>query len=313
MNCREFQNEFEDRAALSESAILHQNSCSGCKTLSEQQTQIWQLINSLQKVDAPEDFNFRVKAKIAQGKPADFQPRLLPALRFVMPLSVIVLVLSLVAYSVFNFSNDGTNAPQVAENVPQTVIEDSPVNLAPIVNSFTENNTIAESNTAVTLPFEKPIIAPVVNQNPPQRREAQFVAQTNPPRRPATRVRTEREDFSGSRDSSLSASPVFTPKGIDLSPNVRNLPETQNSSAITGDDFLTFIGIETARENNIRKVKSVRQDSNAARAGVKVGDVVEAIDGRKINDVGSGSIEGKKLTVLRGGEKIEIVLQNQLN
>ncbi len=78
MNCRNFLKEFEDRAALTETATLHLNDCAGCKKVNDEQTRVWQMIETLPAVDAPKDFDFRLKAQIAKAKSENFQPRFSP-------------------------------------------------------------------------------------------------------------------------------------------------------------------------------------------------------------------------------------------
>ncbi len=77
--------------------------------------------------------------------------------------------------------------------------------------------------------------------------------------------------------------------------------------------MLSEIGIEIVLEDGKHEVKSVTKNSLAERSGVKVGDVVEAIDGKKISDepFSGRTIKVKTLTVLRGAKKIEIALSNQ--
>jgi predicted metalloprotease with PDZ domain len=70
------------------------------------------------------------------------------------------------------------------------------------------------------------------------------------------------------------------------------------------------LGIETVYTGENWKVLSVQESSPAKRSGVKTGDAVEAIDGEKLTDkpLQSKMFEGKKLTVVRDGQKIEISL-----
>ncbi len=93
MNCREFLIVFEERSGLTEAATLHLKDCSGCQKTSREQTLVWQMIEDLPRVDAPKNFDFRVKARIADAKPTNFQPRFFPVLRYVLPLSLAVLIL----------------------------------------------------------------------------------------------------------------------------------------------------------------------------------------------------------------------------
>jgi hypothetical protein len=115
MNCRDFLIEFEDRDTLTRAATLHLKDCLGCQKTTAVQTRIWQMIDGLGRVDAPKDFDFRLKAQIAKANANDFKPRFLPALRYVLPLSAIVLVFALVVFNAV-FLNDKNIVPQVAEN-----------------------------------------------------------------------------------------------------------------------------------------------------------------------------------------------------
>ncbi len=75
------------------------------------------------------------------------------------------------------------------------------------------------------------------------------------------------------------------------------------------------LGIETVLENGKRVVKAVRPKSSGEMSTIKSGDIIEAIDGKKLTDksIPGKKIEGKTLTVMRGTEKKEISLRNQLN
>ena len=121
MNCRDFINEFEDRNALGETATLHLNDCADCKKINGVQTRVWQIIDRFEPVAAPKDFDFRVKARIANAKPGDFQSRFLPVLRYVLPLSVVGLILAFVIFNGF-YSFDNKTVPQVAETNFQPTI-----------------------------------------------------------------------------------------------------------------------------------------------------------------------------------------------
>ncbi len=156
MNCRDFLTEFEERVRLTEAATLHLNDCPNCKKTSSEQTRVWQMIDVLPRVDAPVNFDFRVKARIANSKSADFQPRFFPALRYVMPLGVIVLLLGIIAFNT-NYFSDNNTATQIAEIVPQTpIVQETLPNssltdnqfAAANVQSFTDEKSVANTSTA---------------------------------------------------------------------------------------------------------------------------------------------------------------------
>ncbi len=83
--------------------------------LSVGDVKIQQMIKNLHRVDAPKDFDFRLKARIANAKSTDFQPRFLPVLRYVLPLSVVVLIFTFVIINGIYF---GGNNQTVAEVQP---------------------------------------------------------------------------------------------------------------------------------------------------------------------------------------------------
>jgi hypothetical protein len=314
MNCREFTAEFEERSALTQAATLHLNDCPGCKKTSAEQTRVWQMIDDLKRVDAPNDFDFRVKARIANKKPADFQPRFYACLRYVLPLGLVVLILGAVIFNTAYFS-DGSSSPAIAENIQQTPSAAeipssnsvSPEQFPPIINSqqsFTNEKVFVDSpNQSIKTQRNE--------------QEAHFVAVKSTRKLPARLSKENRreaeDEGAGSHDISVRPPPPpILPSGISPNQSVETNPNAGDSKS-AGGHILSFIGIETISESGGRKVKSVMSGSAAERSGVKVGDVIEAIDGKQIGGEPMKTFEGKKLTVVRGGEKIEINLPNKQN
>jgi hypothetical protein len=304
MNCRDFLAEFEERRnALSQPAQLHMDDCPGCKKTSGEQGRVWEMIDGLKRIDAPNDFDFRVKAKIAGAKPADFQSCFLPALRYVLPLALVVLVLGLLT---FNTSFFFGGAQQVADAfVPQT----SEKEIAP-TNSFASNQTAASNVTNEIL------LANLAGDNvepSENKEEKQFVAaKLSPKPRTGAPRKNAKDNFVGSRD--LAASKPAERFPLNLAPNqtVETLPDGGNSNSVSDEETLKFLGVEFVRESGTLKITTIRENSPAARSGVKVGDIIEAIDGVKLSaePKNTKKIEVKKLTVARGAEKIEITLKN---
>lgn len=308
MNCRNFLAEFEERRALTEAARHHLNNCPDCVKASTKQMRVWQMIDGLRRVDAPSDFDFRVKARIAKAKATDFQPRFFPALRYVLPLGLVVLILGLVVFNATYFS--GSNSSQMVESVSPMPNEKE---ISP-VNSFSANQVSA------TNPSDGTMVGKVANVNVEpvaNNRERQSVtAKSSAKSRTIAPKKNSDEDGGGSHVLSGKApSSARLPLGINPNQSVEILPNADNRNAITDVQILNFIGIETVSENGSKKVKAVKPESMAERSGIKTGDVIEAIDGRQISDkpVRMETFESKKLTVVRGAEKIEIVLQNKSN
>jgi hypothetical protein len=307
MNCREFTAEFEERRdALSQPARFHLSDCPDCKKTSGEQTRLWQMIDGLKRIDAPNDFDFRVKAKIAGAKPADFEPRFLPALRYVLPLFLIVAVFGLLVFNTSLYFG-GNGASPVADAVlPPPSGQGEP---APL-NSFA-NNQIAVADAPREIPaanIANARIEPIENS---QRKP--FVAVKFPPKpRTAAPKKNVKDDFVGVRDLAVTKPAEKFPLGLNPNQPVETLPNVNDSNSIGGEEVLRILGIEAVRESGNLKVKTIRENSSAERSDVKVGDVIEAIDGVKLSaePLRLKRIEAKKLIVLRGADKIEITLKN---
>ncbi len=312
MNCRDFLNEFEERNALSAAATLHLGGCADCRKTSRAQAGIWRAIQEFKPVDAPKDFNFRVKARIADAKPNDLRSPLFPVLRYVLPFSAIILILAFVVFNEIYSLND-KNALQVAEsgNKLSRQKEDS---------ALPANSSTASSNIEPPpLEIRQSITGSPVKQSLKVKRETttfeeknRFVV-VNTVKKP--QVKTTRNDgggFDGSHVNASSAARNLTPKGLNPTKKVETLPNMGNANPVTAEQILSELGIEVALENGRRQVKKIKPNSVAERSAVKIGDVIEAIDGVKLTSepVQSKTIEGKKMTIVRDTKKIEIPLHN---
>ncbi len=317
MNCRDFTNEFEERNALGETAALHLNDCADCRKMSAAQTRVWQAIETFEKADAPKDFNFRVKAKIADTKSDDFTPRLFPVLRYVLGLSIVGLILTFVIFKGV-YSLDEKTVPQVAKdnfqapiqktNPPAQSAAPEQIASAPVPQSPPDKNLIAVVSKPKTAPVENKKESKIVES------ETRLVA-VNSVKMPQVKNSTDNgeKNFDNSHINASSDPTVLTPKGILGQSQKGEKPSNfDGASSITAEQILSQLGIETALENGKRQVKKISANSVGERSGVRVGDVIEAIDGEKLTSepIRAKTIEGKNLTVIRGAEKIEISLHN---
>ncbi len=278
--------------------------------LSAEDEKISRLIGGLKRVEAPKDFDFRLKARIAKGKPANSGSRLLPALRYVLPLSLAAFVFAFLVLNTVYFV-DNQSVPTVAEanlptafqnkNLPGTEILTAPESVKPADSIEPEKNLIAEVVAPKKVKPKESIIS-----------GTQFAAVKSNKTSPVVTSSQSEEKGGGSRDTALSSVESIKPKGLDARNTLENSPVLQNKTPLTTGQILSQLGIETISENGRRKVKSVTGTSLGDTSGVKVGDIIEAIDGEKISDapLSSRTIEVRKLTITRGSEKIEISLHN---
>jgi hypothetical protein len=71
MNCRNIRREIEAAGSagfLSAAALSHLEACAACQTLSRQQTNLQAILSGLGTVEAPGDFDFRLRARLAGEK-----------------------------------------------------------------------------------------------------------------------------------------------------------------------------------------------------------------------------------------------------
>ncbi len=294
--------------------------------LSADERKIRALIGGLKQINAPKDFDFRLRARIAKAASSNIRrPQLTPILRYVLPLS---LVLFVIAAAVFKgvYRSDSQTAVQIDKSNRQAEIaeinqpnktftpaeappQNSEILPAPPNNARQQRTEDISTRRGATREKIKNLQKPFDADVPPLALKS-FKKST--PAISSKGVNTE--IISGSRTSALKSSAVVAPPGINPNQTIKITPNAGNVKSLTVAEVLSQLGIEAVFTIADWTVKSVRQNSLAERSGVRSGDVVEAIDGEKLTDkpLKNKTIEGKKLTVARGAAKIEISLDGQL-
>jgi len=300
MNCREFSIEFEERGTLSETARLHLTVCADCQKTSARQTQIWLMIEDFKPVVAPNDFDFHVKARIAQAKPSDFhKPAFLPILRYVLPLSVAVLLLGIFVINSQYFSNE----PMVNDFAQKEFANSANGNEVSLNVALANQMAIAPPIKGTEMVIEPPKIDEKMlsenishrEENPAQKESVEIAELPNNQPANSSKKRNEKV-FKGNHELSFSPPKIIYPRNANP-----NLPKPLNSNMeraipLGDEQILTFFGIETVNEDGKYKVKSLQKDKEGERSGVKIGDVIE-------------QLKGNTITILRGIEKFEITLK----
>jgi len=279
--------------------MVTQESKTETEILSADEQKLREMCCSLKKIDAPNDFDFKLKARIANTNPRDFQPRFGFAVRYAMPALALIFVLGLLfAYSGgFWSSNDGKT---IAESSIGTTNPASPQNSA--VSSFTAPEQKTDENSAV-LP---------ANQESPKTPEKAQVAETIL-RTPKKDPRENKKDFNGgSKDfgftRDIPKQPSFNSNSVLPNPQM-----DEKFVPMSVRDVLIINGIDADLENGKWTVKSVRANSLAESSGIKENDIIEAIDSQSLSaeTVFNKTVNGKILTVTRNGLKSQIKLQNK--
>ena len=261
----------------------------GLDALDQEQSDVAALLGALPRVEAPKNFEFGVKARIAKGSPS--RGISIPFFKVAAPLG---LVFAVAGFGIFYGTLPAADESRTAQ---APVTAESPAVAA------------ARSQTALPPPVNN-VVSDVVSPSaaPPER--AAVRPRRTSPVRPAVNTRPIERSVGGSVDSSLGSANTILPRGLD-SANPRSLNSNANSAGaqIPVRDIFEMLGIDAEFADTGWKVRSLMVNSLASRANVRLGDIVEAIDGNKLkgNVTPRGSVT--VLTVLRDGKSIDLNLK----
>ncbi len=267
--------------------------------LSTDDQKVHEMCSSLKKIDAPNDFDFKLKARIANSNAGDFQPRFGFAVRYALPVMAMIFVLGFLAY----------NSGMLSSSKENSMIAES---------SATENPALPQNNLVTNYTVQNPpkprtgnSAIPTPQQNLPKISEKE-IADKNPQNSKKVTRQNEKDFINNSKDSAL--------KGITpIQPNFNSNIKSQKPSNIEKlnpmpvKEILAQFGINAVFENSKWKVKSVAANTIAESSGIQQYDVIEAIDNQTISaeTVFNKTFNGKTLTILRDAKKLEIKLQNK--
>lgn len=257
---------------------------------SEEQ-KISQMLGSLRRVEAPKDFDFHLKARIANAKPSDYQRSgLLPILKYAMPLALFLVV---GAGAVGISSYNTWEAPTAVVEVPKETGETPPA--------------VPDGAREVAAPVQVTSPAPAVNAETPSVRPERPLLASNPA--PAARQPQRRI---------VPVSPAATPEGrsADMTggivrPKVICAPGVQ-CKPLEAREAFSRLGLEAVYEGGAWKVKSVKANETAGQLGVKPGDRLKSINSKAVTDRTEFESDLKVTTiqVQRGRETIDLTINN---
>lgn len=247
--------------------------------------EVGELLGTLKRVDAPGDFDVRVRARIAKGRPAAGRSWPLVLARIGAPAAVLI---ALGGYFGWSVLNQPVNVPAVADVQQPAQIEPSvrePIGQAPIA----PEDFLATRNPG-----------PGLNSNVPV-----------PGNRAPDRV-NPRDEEGFSEDFGITPGRRILPRGLDPD-GVINVPAANISknSRRSASEMLGMLGIAASCSAAGCRVGSVVTNSIAEKSGVKAGDVIESIDGRSLLGSASfsGSFSATNLRVRRDGSITNIALR----
>ncbi len=240
------------------------------------------LLRGLEKIDAPPDFAFRVKARIASGRPAQSSSGVLTFLKYAAPVAALVLFGAFIFVQT-NLMYDAAAVPPVAANemalpVEQTTDDASKPDFAAIETS---DEIISNSNSPET---------------------TGELAKANT----KTEILRQDADSDGGSYDSASSDPrdSIMPRGIPNPLAASTPPVNMEKGSFKVADVLSQIGIAAKQAaSGDWSADDVKSGSIAERAGVKKGDVIRAIGETRIKGQTEirGRFSAKSVTVVRGG------------
>ncbi len=255
--------------------------------VTDDERRVAEMLGSLKRVEAPGDFDVRVRARIAQGRPASSNGQWLPQwARYAVPLALAIAVGGYFAIDRYSRTAESTPAEIVRNETVQTA---SP----PVTAANTVTQPVADNNAANT------VIA--VN------RETASAPKSAVPR-PNSDTDTS---GGGSFVEAVRPGKRLLPKGIDPNAPQPGRPRDFDADAkIPVTEVLTVIGVRANYRGSNWTVESVVDHSAAGDAGIKPGDVIETINDQKLSEktAFNGKFVGRSIRVMRGGKPVMIDL-----
>lgn len=268
-----------------------QNIGGGAEHPGSDEQKIAQILGDLRRVETPSDFEFRLKARIANAKPSESRPAsLFPVLKYAVPLALMLFVTAgVILNSAYNQPVDNGAVAAIDAPAPepekQASTESEPAGNSP-------NSILADGREQGTAERPKP---PAVTGGPVRKPD---VATAPRSEGPGVRI------FGGGRDRL-----PRVPKEFTVTPNPSST--NTNQASVKSDDVrqaLSSVGVAVELEGGTWQVRSVGP-GRGNDLGVRPGDRVEAIDGQRI-DASTSFRDGFRLTTMtvrRDG--VEIVLR----
>ena len=262
----------------------------GNEELNRDEKAIADMLGTLPRVGVPGDFDFRVKARIAQGVPAvSGRSWLMSISRFAVP---VVLLLVVGGYFGYRSMDASTHEVNVAN-------EAKPASIAPIVETAVNTASVEPSKEVIAelAPVKPKEVDPAVNSAVPN----SIVPVSN-----SANIR------GGSIERGLGTSRSVYPRGTDPNAKPPVMPKEFNQPGIvSAKDVLDLLGVEVVYSENGWRVAKVVENSTAQRAGLKTGDVVEAINDQPVGEKTTfkGRLTTKSMRVKRDDKSVEVDLQ----
>lgn len=261
----------------------------------EGEKNIAEMLSSLKRVEAPTDFDTRVRARIASGRVSEGAGAWTANLIRIGAFAAVAVVIAFGSYFVLTSINTGQNdVPSIAETRSERQ--------TPIVEQPSSNIETSQSTNLTTIKSDELVaenINPSVTNNNSKPNRSNSVDSDTAKDRPSD----------GSMEIALSAANKINPRG--LNPNAKipaNAKGVDPNARINVSQILEFIGVKATWAGDGWRVDSVAANNIADRSGIKTGDVVEAINGQAVDNKTTfpAKFDGKSLRIRRDGASVQV-------
>ena len=239
------------------------------------------LLSALPRVEAPANFEFGVKAKIANGRVVS-RAGFISFLKLAAPMSLLLVVGAFIFFYATLPSQDQVTAVE------------------PVAPASDVRGATSETPDSVTTVEPENVSGPRVTEVEPERAAVPARGAVN---RVAPRRGKNANDGGTSNTFTQKSAKVIMPPGLE-SANPRN----PNTARIPVQEFFKTLGMASEFGDGGWKVSSVNENSVAKRSGVQANDVIVAIDGKEMKK-NSAVAEIKSIRVRRDGKMIEMTLK----
>ena len=235
--------------------------------------EISRMLASLKSVDAPEDFEGGVRARIARRReePSLSRPSLVLAAKFAFPLLLLMVVTGLLILS---------NERELSGDLVPPVVKGSRDVAVVGGDQFGQSSVSNPNNSQI----------------------AQLSVNRSGGTTRSTSSRGSSEDIGLSPDDS-----TLFPDGVDPRKATITNVKPPSGGSISPVDVLLMIGISSNCTTKGCIATAIREGSIAAGAGIQAGDLISAIDGRPLSAGGiGGQFSVSELTLLRSGKAMKV-------
>ncbi|HEV7700731.1 MAG TPA: hypothetical protein VGO43_10925 [Pyrinomonadaceae bacterium] len=234
---------------------------------------IAELVGSLKRVEAPGDFETRVRARIAsadKGEHGAWTPFLIA--RIAVPAVLLIAIGGYFGFYALRSNRVDTSTQATAIEEPAVItgtnMTDTAAPLTPTAANPQATNTLAQTIPSTD---KRPLSVGSKNSN----------------------------IGGGSIDQASKGSTAIFPRGLD--PN----------AGVPIASVLEMIGVDAKWDGRSWRVNSVAAGNVGERSGIKAGDVIEAVNDRRVDakTVFVGSFTSRSLLVRRDGKPIELTFK----